>query len=308
MTFEEKRVSICRESQAMSVERLADFVQDKPGPRLVIFNTVQSAAVFAHYLREDRKLGLNVEHISTALTPRDRSQTVARVRERLAAKETDWTLVATSCVEAGVDFSFRTAFRESWGLVNLLQIAGRASRSGEYDGAEVWDFRHDAGDGFSLHPQAKLSRRILETVVRRMRWQNRQPGPDDCTDALQREILQDHGEKASRMEDIFQAEKDADYPQVAKLCRIIDAATHTVVVEPALIHRLENHDRSQWPGWRELMPGSVQLWAARLDAGKLPVKPLGHDGEVWAWVRRIQFVPWLHGRHPSASEGWPERF
>lgn len=268
----------------MSVERLGDFVHNKPGPRLVIFNTVQSAAVFAHYLREDCKQGLNVEHISTALTPRDRSQTVARVKVRLAAKEADWTLVATSCVEAGVGFSFRTAFRESWGLVNLLQIAGRASRSGGYDDAEVWDFRHDADNGFSLHPQAKLSRRILEQVFAECAGKNRQPGPDDCTDALQREILQDHGEKASRMEEIFQAEKDADYPQVAKLCRITDAATQTVVVEPALIQRLQNPDRSQWSDWREMMQGSVQLWANRLDPGKLPVKPLGHDGELWAWI------------------------
>ncbi len=304
MTFEAKRVSICREPQAMSVERLGDFVHNKPGPRLVIFNTVQSAAVFAHYLREDCKQGLNVEHISTALTPRDRSQTVARVKERLATKELDWTLVATSCVEAGVDFSFRTAFRESWGLVNLLQIAGRASRSGEFDDAEVWDFRHDADSGFSLHPQAKLSRRILEQVFAECAGKNRQPGPDDCTDALQREILQDHGEKASRMEDIFQAEKDADYPQVAKLCRIIDAATKTVVVEPGLIQRLENPDRSQWPGWRELMLGSVQLWANRLDAGKLPVKPLGHDGELWAWIGEYNsFLGYMAGVMPLLKAG-----
>jgi CRISPR/Cas system-associated endonuclease/helicase Cas3 len=297
MTFEEKRVAICREPQAMSVERLGNFVHNKPGPRLIIFNTVQSAAVFAHYLREDCKQGLNVEHISTALTPRDRSQTVARVKARLAAKEVDWTLVATSCVEAGVDFSFRTAFRESWGLVNLLQIAGRASRSGEFDGAEVWDFRHDADNGFSLHPQAKLSRRILEQVFAECAGKNRQPGPDDCTDALQREILQDHGEKTSRMEEIFQAEKDADYPEVAKLCRIIDAATKTVVVEPELIQRLENPDRSQWPDWRELMLGSVQLWANRLDAGKFPVKPLGHDGELWAWIGKydsfLGYMAWV---------------
>lgn len=260
MTFEEKRVSICRESQAMSVERLSDFVLTKPGPRLVIFNTVQSAAVFAQYLRVDCKQGLNVEHISTALTPRDRSQIVRRVKERLASKEANWTLVATSCVEAGVDFSFRTAFRESWGLVNLLQVAGRASRSGEYDDAEVWDFRHDADNGFSLHPQAKLSRRILEEILAECAGQNRQPGPDDCTDVIQREILQDHGERSSRMDEIYQAEKDAAYPEVAKLCRIIDAATHTVVVEPRLIERLENPDRSQWPKWREMMLGSVQLW------------------------------------------------
>jgi CRISPR-associated endonuclease/helicase Cas3 len=203
----------------------------------------------------------------------------------------------TSCVEAGVDFSFRTAFRESWGLVNLLQIAGRASRSGEFDGSEVWDFRHDADNGFSLHPQAKLSRRILEQVFAECAGKKRQPGPDDCTEALQREILQDYGEKASRMEEIFQAEKDADYPQVAKLCRIIDAATKTVVVESGLIQRLENPDRSQWPGWRELTLGSVQIWANRLDAGKVPVKPIGHDGELWAWIGKydsfLGYMAWM---------------
>lgn len=304
MQFEEKRVLIRTESHAMSIERLAGFIHDKPGPRLVIFNTVQSAAVFAQYLRVDLKLGLNVEHISTALTPRDRAYTARRVKEHLASKRPDWTLVATSCVEAGVDFSFRTAFRESWGLVNLLQIAGRASRSGEYDNAEVWDFRHDADNGFSLHPQAKLSRRILEQLFVECAEQNRQPGPNDCTDALQREVQQDHGEKASRMEEVFQAEKDADYPQVAKLCRIIDAATQTVVVEPGLIQRLENPDRSQWPDWREMMLGSVQLWANRLDAGKLPVKPLGHDGEVWAWIGEYNpFLGYMAGVLPLLKAG-----
>jgi hypothetical protein len=36
--------------------------------------------------------------------------------------------------------STSAAFRESWGLLNLLQKAGRAGRSGEYEDAEVWDF------------------------------------------------------------------------------------------------------------------------------------------------------------------------
>jgi CRISPR-associated endonuclease/helicase Cas3 len=270
MQFEEKRVFIRTEPQVMSIERLAGFVCGRPGPRLVIFNTVQSAAVFAQYLREELKLGLEVEHISTALTPRHRASTVARVKERLASRRSDWTLVATSCVEAGVDFSFRTAFRESWGLVNLLQIAGRASRSGEYENAEVWDFRHDAENGFSLHPQAKLSRRILKELFDVCARQNRQPGPDDCSDALQREVQQDHGEKAMRMDEIFEAEKDADYPRVAELCRIIDAPTQTVVVEPGLIERLEDFDRSQWPDWREIMLGSVQLWTGKAGVFALP--------------------------------------
>ena len=130
--FEDKRVHIRTHSDRFSLPKLAEFVLSKPGPRLVILNTVQSAAVLANHLREDCEFGMNVEHISTALTPLDRAKTVRRIRERLVATEKDWCLVATSCVEAGVDFSFRSAFRESWGLVNLLQIAGRASRSGEY--------------------------------------------------------------------------------------------------------------------------------------------------------------------------------
>ncbi len=304
LRFEAMRVSIRRESQPMSVQLLAGLIHRKPAPRLVIFNTVQSAAVFAHYLREGCHQGLNVEHISTALTPRDRSQTVARVKARLASKEADWTLVATSCVEAGVDFSFRTAFRESWGLVNLLQIAGRASRSGEYDNAEVWDFRHDASNGFSTHPQAEISRRILEQIFTECAVRNRQPSPDDCTDAIQREIFQDHGEKASRMEAIFQAETDADYPKVAKLCRIIDGDTKTVVIEKNLIHRLQNPDRSQWPDWREMMLGSVQLWANRLDPGQMPVKPLGRDKEIWAWIGDYNsFLGYMAGVLPLLKAG-----
>jgi CRISPR-associated endonuclease/helicase Cas3 len=302
MQFEDKRVTIRTEPQVMSVGRLAEFVHAKPGPRLVIFNTVQSAAVFAHYLRADLKLGASVEHISTALTPGDRAHTIARVKEHLASKRPDWTLVATSCVEAGVDFSFRTAFRESWGLVNLLQIAGRASRSGEFDGAEVWDFRHDADNSLSLHPQAKLSRRILEKLFAECAGQNRQLGPDDCTEAIQREVLQDHGEKASRMEEISQAEKDADYPQVAKLCRIIDAATQTVVVEQGLIDRLENPDRSQWPNSREMMLGSVQLWIGKEREFALP-ELHGLSG-VFRWnLEYDSFLGYMAGVLPLLKAG-----
>ena len=305
MRFEEKRVSIRTEPKALSIERLSGIVCNAPGPRLVIFNTVQSAATFANYLRDEMKLGPNVEHISTALTPRDRADTVVRVKEHLASKRPDWTLVATSCVEAGVDFSFRTAFRESWGLVNLLQIAGRASRSGEFDDAEVWDFRHDSAKGLSIHPQAKISSRILEQVLASCAGQSRQPGPHDCTDAFQREVLQDHGEKALRMDTIFQAEKDADYPKVAELCRIIGTSTLTAVVEKGLIQRLENPDRSQWPGWREMMLGSVQLWMGNERKFALPLlRELRGQSEVYRWnLEYNSFLGYMAGVLPLLEAG-----
>ena len=101
---------------------IADAVVSAPGPRLLILNTVQSAAVMARYLRET---GRDVLHISTALCPTDRERVLACIRSRLAETGThDWTLVATSLVEAGLDLSFRSAFRERFSAASLIQIGG----------------------------------------------------------------------------------------------------------------------------------------------------------------------------------------
>lgn len=281
--FEEKRVNIYTYPSKLSLPELVDFVLSKPGPRLVILNTVQSAAMLANHLRNNSKLGLNVEHISTALTPLDRAKTVHRIRKRLISPEKDWCLVATSCVEAGVDFSFRTAFRESWGLVNLLQIAGRANRSGEFLDSEVWDFRHDESGGLSLHPQAKVACSILADIFKDCAKEQRQPSPDDCTEALRLELRNDHGMQALRIEEIDRAEKAEDYPEVAKLCRVITADTRTVLVDRTLAERIESGDRVHFPSWRDIMHHSVQIWASRLRPGDWPVKQIG-NGELWAWT------------------------
>ncbi|MCI0349892.1 MAG: hypothetical protein L0Z53_10745, partial [Acidobacteriales bacterium] len=67
-----------------------------------------------------------VEHISTALTPADREITLNRVKLRLkTGSDPDWTLVATSCVEAGMDLSFHVGLRERASLMSLIQIGGR---------------------------------------------------------------------------------------------------------------------------------------------------------------------------------------
>jgi len=302
--FEGKRINIRTQSEIFSLPKLAEFVLGKPGPRLVILNTVQSAAVFANYLREDCKLGLSVEHISTALTPIDRTKTVRRVREHLASSWKEWCLVATSCVEAGVDFSFCSAFRESWGLVNLLQIAGRANRSGEYPGTEVWDFRHDEGAGFCLHPQAAIARDILAKLFIRCKREKRQPGPEDCTEALRLELRNDRGIQALRIEEVRRAEEVADYPTVADLCRVISASTQTVLADSELIRRVEQAARNEMPSWREIMLGSVQIWSNRLR--DVPTRQVGYHKGLLALQGKDcydEFVGWMRCIMPQIQAG-----
>jgi len=272
--------------ERLSLSGLADFVQSKPGPRLVILNTIQSSAILAKHLRETCGLGMQVEHLSTALSPRDRRQIIERVRERLRMrKDHDWILVATSCVEAGVDFSFRTAFRESCGLVNLIQISGRVNRSAEYETAEVWDFRHDEDAFLTLHPHFKTSRRVLERMFRE--------GKADvahCTEALLREINSGVGETETLAKQILRCEKDADYPEVANLCRLITSDTQTVLVDQNLISRFDSPDREQFPNAKEVMLNSVQIWKSRLP--ELDPRPIGFGGELLA-LRPEQYDDFL---------------
>ena len=96
--FEKKRVSF-RTNRAdrndlkpKTIDDLIEWIASLPGPRLVIFNTVQNAATLAndyakHFGREC------AEHLSTALTPIDREKTLTRVKSRLRNKsDTNWAL------------------------------------------------------------------------------------------------------------------------------------------------------------------------------------------------------------------------
>ena len=129
------------------------------GPRLVILNTVQSAAVVARAMRD---AGHDTLHLSTALAPKDRAPILKRVEEKLKEDVTDWTMVATSCVEAGVDLSFRTAFRERFSTASLIQVGGRVNRHGEKAEGIVFDFCIDEGDGITRHPGARYSAAVLK--------------------------------------------------------------------------------------------------------------------------------------------------
>ncbi len=275
-SLEQSRVSLVREPETLSIGDLSKFVCSKPGPRLIIFNTVQSAAVFANRLRANCALPTQVEHLSTSLSPRDREVIIKRIASRLSKRDdADWFLVATSCIEAGVDFSFRTAFRESCGLVNLLQISGRVNRSSEYNNAEVWDFRHGGDDLLNLHPHFRTSRRVLEQMFREGKADAR-----FCTESLQRELHFGGGEAEAFAKEIQGSENAADYPRVAEMCRLITTDTQTVIVDQELVARIKTGNRLNFPTAQEVALGSVEIWRSRLS--DLTPSALGRGGELMA--------------------------
>ena len=278
-TGETSRIRYERIEGNLTLENLLERVGQEPGPRLVIVNTVQSAAVIA---REMAKQGRHVLHLSTALAPADRERIVERVYALLGATEyTEWTLVATSCVEAGMNFSFRTGFRQCASAASLIQVGGRVSREAEYGQATVWHFELDTtGSLLSENPGLKSSQNALRELFAADRVNERAPG-DLAFDAINAEV--GSGQARSAIQALQEAEHVRNYHTVSALARVIATDTRTIVVSARLAKQVENGDKVPH---RELQRHSVQIWATKLDANRWPITHIaGEKGTFDALYR-----------------------
>lgn len=247
------------------------------GGALVVMNTVQSAAVMAKTFAER---GHDVLHLSTALCPHDRKAILEDVVERLMRNDRRrWLLVATSLIEAGVDLSFRTAFRERFSVSSLIQIGGRVNRHGGDGIGTVWDFFCDAADSLIANPAANASARVVEVFWEQRRFQGAIDPAQLTTLALCEELR-----GRVRNDALTAAEEVCSYPDVAKLGRVIDCDTRLVVVDPSL--RDEIIARSK-PSFGRLLDGSVQIQGRKLEDLGLD-DPILPGKEIYWWPHKYE--------------------
>jgi CRISPR-associated endonuclease/helicase Cas3 len=264
---------------------------DQRGPRLIILNTVQSAAVVARRMAER---DLDTTHLSTALCPRDRDLILKGVQARLQRSgDQDWTLVATSCVEAGVDLSFRTAFRERFSTASFIQVGGRVNRHGEFNregGSIVWDFSLDSGNSIVAHPAAKVPASVLEEQIGGALFQADIVDPAErVTSAMMSELRRT---AVGGVDLLVSAERARDYPKVAELGRVIQDDTRLVVVDPTLRDRIAAREPVDF---LSLVRGSVQIWAVKL--GVLGVDPIPGRRDLFWWPHAYdpEFLGYMAG-------------
>lgn len=268
-TYENNRIIYRKDLVPKSTDALAEWIASFAGPRLVILNTVQSAAVLAECLAE--KFGREkVEHLSTALTPNDRESSLKKIKTRLKClADTDWTLVATSCVEAGINISFKTGFRELCSLSSLLQTAGRINRGGASAGSELWTFCIKEDGMLKLNPGLKQAGVVLKEYLEK----NIQITPRLTTQSISDEIalygLNGKYKKLMDYEDV------QDFPGVEKLFKVIESDTKLAIVDAGLAERM----RYGKIDWNELQRASVRIAKYKLD--ELEIKPIMDDIYFW---------------------------
>lgn len=284
--YEKKRITYRYNKQFLGTRDLVEWVAALPGPRIVILNTVQSAAVIA---REYKRCFTrsSVEHLSTALTPSDRDRTLSRIKSRLADKnDKEWTLFATSCVEAGVDLSFKTGVREAASLVSLLQTAGRVNRHDHINAETVWTIVTKNEGLLKKNPSMSDSSKVLLELISAGNAIN----PELCTTALKREIRLAGGFSKTLMN----LEKNLRFPHVEREFQVIASDTRTVVVGDDLIGKLENHRPVDW---RDIQKSSVQIWGYCLDDLRIS-QVIGHP-KIYKWTYAYDdFIGYMAGILP----------
>lgn len=285
--YESSRITFRWREKPIGRKELPKWVQEAPGPRLLILNTVQSAAVIAADMAAEFGQ-THVEHLSTALTPEDRGNTIDRIRRRLAdPDDADWTLVATSCVEAGVDFSFQTGFREISSLLSLLQAAGRVNRHGRNTEAVMWSFSLQDDSMLPKNPALDVSAAVLRSY-----FQKRLPiTPELSTRSMQDELVRDDS-CMSAICDFAELEAAQQFRTLAQKFRVIDQKTVLAVPDDSMASAIAEGRAS----WQELQRHAVSvrkekivLWHLREIADGIYQWTLGYDS----------FLGYMHGVLPT---------
>jgi len=268
-TYEKSRIAYRSDLPRKGTDELSDWICSFPGPRLVILNTVQSAAVLADTFEKcfGRKY---VEHLSTALTPIDRERTLERVQQRLnTPNDINWTFIATTCVEAGVDLSFRKGFRELGSLVSLLQASGRVNRNGKFPDAEMWTFRLAPDHMLRENPGMKDSSEILRRYIEHGREISPMLSTQSITDEIRLNGV------SSKYKELLIYESTNSFRSVEKGFQVIDSDTRIVVVDKEVASRLEHGKLN----WQELQKNSVQIAYYKLTELETPeILP-----EIYKW-------------------------
>jgi CRISPR-associated endonuclease Cas3-HD len=289
--IETQRVRLRTRVNFDSGDDLVQWVESTPGPRLLIVNSVQTAATLA-YRMQKRASGEKVMHLSTALTPMDRQRIVEEIKEMLRGPR-NWTLVATSLVEAGLDFSFATGFRQRSSTASLLQVSGRVNRNAEHrEPCDVWDFDLNDRD-LPDNPQLKVSKQALRILFDERRFDSAEPLDiaNLCGTAMRMEFT---ASKQNQAQSPVQAERFMDYPMVAELCRVIKEDAVTVLADRNLIDSVRFRKIDN----RELMRNSVRL--SRSKAELIGLEPLtGGSRELFllpeGWAYDPKFLGYMAG-------------
>ncbi|NTV29488.1 MAG: CRISPR-associated endonuclease Cas3'' [Candidatus Omnitrophica bacterium] len=305
--------------------------RDDNAQALCVVNLKRHAQKLALDLRE-RVGAEGLFHLSTNMCPAHREKVLLDVRSRLASGKTSpCRLVATQCVEAGVDLDFPVVWRAFGPLDSIAQAAGRCNREGRREeyGSVVVFVPDKERDGEYLYPPggykeaAETTRTLFEE--KRLEAQKKGVALDEVLDICDPELfsryyrlLYDLTSATALPEALEDALKRRSFVDTAEEYRLIAQESINVLVpyagEMALFESLKQRLKTEGRLTREWLRDSrsltVSLYRPRRGAtvwNYLKPVPLGW-GEIsddwFVYLNPEDYDPLLGLRPPDEVEAW----
>ncbi len=128
------------------IDIISDYIYNEPKKDVLIILNIKKAArrCFEELTKQEQEILDNVQYffLSTLITPHERKEIIQKIKKRSHKRK---IIVSTQLIEAGVDISVDTIFRQLSPIDSIIQSAGRANRYNEKE--QVSDiFLYDIDD------------------------------------------------------------------------------------------------------------------------------------------------------------------
>ncbi len=279
-----------RHKPPIDLDDLAHRLEGHPRV-LCIVNLKRHAARLAATLRDRGTEGLL--HLSTNMCPAHRAKVLETVNLRLR-EGSPIRLVATQCVEAGVDLDFPVVYRALAPLEAIAQAAGRCNRHGCGEPGRVVVFKPQ--DDRSLYPPGYGE--AVDATESFLAYLSGQTGLDTTEVLNSPERLRDYfrhfyqlsGRASTERDDerrLLDAIRAGDFREVASLYKLIPRDTIQVLVPYDLqaFQELVTESRKL----RHSSPGSVREWCRRAAPYAVGLFRPRDDASIIPFLEPVQF-------------------
>jgi CRISPR-associated helicase Cas3/CRISPR-associated endonuclease Cas3-HD len=264
------------------------------------------------------KIGEKALHLSTNLCPSHRRDVLDTVCNRLLNKE-PVHLVATQCIEAGVDVDFPVVYRAYAPLEAIIQASGRCNREGrqeKFGQFHVFQPLIEGNENEFPDDYYKQAAQITKMLFRRHGADKMLLDNPDFITAYYRELYDiNKPEAMQRTQRLLEYVMAGSFPDIAKEYRLIkqDAINVLVPYQPHIeaFNRLndEGNKVGMTAEWiRRARPLTVSIYRPKPDDtiwdSLIPVKVAGRkereQSDWFIYIRKEDYHPVL-GLIPSGS-------
>ena len=284
-----KRVTYNYESEPYDVLSLAEELSNH-NQALCIVNKRKTAQELINLL-QDRVDSNNLYHMSTLMCPKHRSEILAEIHIKVKNNQ-PVILIATSCIECGVDLDFPIAYREIAPLASIIQAAGRCNRNGlrpveqsivtvfEIEGAKY----NDGIFNYGINKTKYLLANNIEEIEK-----------IDIIGKYYSDMFEDNISVLDKY-NIQESRKYFDYPDVANKFKMIESNTISIIVNydsdcSNILIDIKNGIISGKEIFRKLSPYTVNVYERDIDMNNIDDKTYDGISLYIGYYNRIIGLP-----------------